>query len=63
MHKRLAIALAVVSMRVGNGMVKLAEIGAVALIDAVVNIDDINAVLCKSRKRKNIIVTDTLETP
>jgi len=61
MRKRLA--LAVVSMCVGNGMVKLAEIGAMALIDAVANIDDISAVLCKGRKRLNIIVTATLETP
>jgi hypothetical protein len=49
MHIRLA--LAVVSMRVGNGMVKLAEIGAMAFIDAVANIDDISAVLCKGRNR------------
>ena len=44
-------------------MVKLAEIGAMALIDAVANIDDISAVLCKGHKRLNIIVTATLETP
>ena len=51
MHKRLVIALAVLSMRVGNGAVQLAENAGMALFDAVVNIDDISAVLCKVRKR------------
>lgn len=51
MHKRLAITLAVVSTRVGNGVVHLAEIGGMAFFDAVVNIDDISTVLYKVRKR------------
>jgi len=51
------------STRVGNGVVQLAEIGGMELYDAVINIDDISAVLCKVRKRQNIIVTTTLETP
>jgi hypothetical protein len=37
--------------RVGNGVVQIAEIGGMEFYDAVVNIDDISAVLFKVRKR------------
>jgi len=37
--------------RVGNGVVQVAEIGGREFYDAVVNIDDISAVLFKVRKR------------
>jgi len=37
--------------RVGNGVVQVTEIGRMEFYDAVVNIDDISAVLFKVRKR------------
>lgn len=37
--------------RVGNGVVQIAEIGGMEFYDAVINIDDISAVLFKVRKR------------